>query len=155
MSKLKINEAVENDAGKPQDKTYRESWVKMEEPDDPTLLHGDHETIEDNATVTMEDCEGLEKVEGDLDKIQYPGNKKNDENGDNLEEPQNIALLLGDHNSSVDDKCQTEEKVNLARVITSSNTRQCLDSSPVLSPTRLLSGRKEEQVQNQVSQGKK
>ena len=149
-TELKSDGALENDAGKLQNKCYGEHWIKIEEPDNPTLLHDDHETIDDNAAVTREDCEGLEKVEGYLDKIQYPGNKENDENGDNLEELKNIALLLDDDNSPVDDQCQKEEKVNWAGVITSSNTRQCLCSSPAISPTQ----RKEEQVQSQESKGK-
>ena len=62
----------------------------------------------------MEDCEGSEKVEEDLDKVKFSENEEIDRNGDNLEEPQNIALLLDDHNSPVDDQCQTEEKVSLA-----------------------------------------
>ena len=148
-TELKSDGALENDAGKLQNKCYGEHWIKIEEPDNPTLLHDDHETIDDNAAVTREDCEGLEKVEGYLDKIQYPGNKENDENGDNLEELKNIALLLDD-NSPVDDQCQKEEKVNWAGVITSSNTKQCLCSSPAISPT----WRKEEQVQSQESKGK-
>ena len=135
LSKLKSDEeALEKVAGKLQDEAYGESWVKTEEPDDdnPTLLHDDHETFDDNAAVTREDCEGLEKVEDDLDKIQYPGNKENDENGDNLEELKNIALLLDDDNSPVDDQCQKEEKVNWAGAIKSSRTRQCLGSSPAI-----------------------
>ena len=70
LSKLKINEeAVVNDAGELQNKSYDENWDKTEESDDPTLLHDDHDTIDDNAIGPMEDCLGLEKVEGDLDKI--------------------------------------------------------------------------------------
>ena len=155
LSKLKINEeAAENDAGKLQNKFHGEDWIKAEKPDDPTLLHDDHETIDDNTIVTMEDCESSEKVESDLDKVQFSEYEENDENGDNMEERQNIALLLDDYNSPNDDQCHKDEKVSWVGAITSSNTRQCLGSSPVLSPTNLLSRRRKKQVQNLEAQGK-
>ena len=153
LTELKSDEALGNNAGKLQNKSYDENWVKTEEPDDPTLLHDDHETIYDKATVTMEDCESSEKVESDLDKVQFSENEENDENGDNMEERQNTALLLDDYNSPNVDQCHKDEKVSWVGAITSSNTRQCLGSSPVLSPTNLLCRRRKKQVQNLEAQG--
>ena len=148
MVKAHVSEVKGNDA---------KNRVKTEEMDDTFLIPDDKNKLivkpDDCTSITMEDCEGLEKVEGDLDKIQYPENKENDENGENHEEPQNVALLLDDNNSPVDDQCQKDVKVSWVGAITSSNTRQCLDSSPVLSPTRLLSRIGEEQEQNQETHG--
>ena len=48
-----LTELKSNDAGKLQDKTCGKNWIKTEEHDDPKLLHDDHETIDDKATVTM------------------------------------------------------------------------------------------------------
>ena len=55
-----------------------------EEPDDLTLLQGNHEGVDENATTTIEGCEGLEKIEGDLDTVQ--SSEIDDENLDSVHE---------------------------------------------------------------------
>ena len=107
LSKLKID-GVDEDVSKPLDKT--ENRIITEEPDDFTLLHDNHERIDDNATTTIEGCKGLEKIEGDLDTVQ--SSETDNENLDSVHEKIEAALLVEDEIKGDENEVKIVEGVN-------------------------------------------
>ena len=122
LSKLK-SDGVDKDAGKLKDKT--ENRIITKEPDDLTLLHDNHERIDDNATTTIEGCKGLEKIEGDLDTVQ--SSETDDENLDSVHEKIEAALLVEDEIKGDENEVKIVEGVNDEKGIKMKETKDILE----------------------------